>query len=195
MLQRESLEDVKLTARLAGGDARSVHLEWTLVNDSPRPLVVLRHLYRTFDEKGRLQVEPNLAYVSVGDDGVVHISKKLLRVPSGGVQVFTPFVSLGEELVPGGRLNETIAVRVPITSWDPYDELVQQVTGHRAMKKVESKALCFHLGVYSLDPASPPPTRVETGVGELIYPNYQTVLDAQTVLGASPVPWTGEAYR
>jgi hypothetical protein len=195
MVPARSVEGLTLDARLAGEEARSIQLEWTLTNGSPHPFVVLRYLYRAFDRQGLLLPEPNLAYVSVGEDGIIHLSKKVIPVPAKGINVITPFVPLGVDLPPGGQMTETIRVRVPITWWNPYDELIQMTTGYPAMQEVQAKALSFHLGVSSMAPQATPPTRVETSLGALVYPRYQAALDTQIVLDAPLVPWTGEAYR
>jgi hypothetical protein len=190
-----SVVGLKLQSRFIEGDTSSLRFEWTLENASPRSFVVLRYLHRTFDDQGRLLPEPDLAYISVTEDGIVNLSKKVLQVPSKGIHVFTPFVPLGVELAPGSTMTETVRTSVPVASWDPYDELIQMTTGYRAMQKVQAKAISFHLAVYPIDPGGPAPTRVETNLGPLIYPNYQPVLDAQVVLDAPLVPWAGEAYR
>lgn len=186
------IEGLRLTAGVARQTPKSLELEWTLVNDSPVRVVVLRYLYRAFDASGLLLVEPNLAYVSVSADGAVDISKKLLRAPEGGIQVFTPFVALGEELAAGGRLSETISLDLPLRPWDPYDELLHQASARRPMSRIQSKTLRLHLGVYRSNPGSPS-TSVETARGKLIYPDYIPVIEAQTVLHAPPVPWLADA--
>lgn len=172
----------------------ALQISWSLTSDLRVPLVVLRHIHRSFDLEGRLLVERNVAYVAVGEQGDVTVSKELMPVPPRGVHVMTPFVPLGEELAPGARIGEVFSLQKPVTAWDPYSEILRMVPGYRAMQPVTATRVRFRLGVYLAD-AERPHQRVETALGALIYPDYRPVLDAQIVLDAPPLMWAGTACR
>ena len=172
----------------------ALQITWSVTSNLRVPLVVLRHLFQGFDPEGRLLVERNVAYVSVGEQGDVNVCKKLIPVPPRGVHVITPFVPLGDELAPGARISEVFSLQTPVTAWDPYGEIRQMVTGYRGTRSVTATRVRFSLGVYLADPARPH-QRVQTALGALIYPHFQPVLDAQVVLDARPLVWTGAAYR
>jgi hypothetical protein len=186
-------ENLRVGARAFQEDEKSFQVEWTLVNDSAHPVVVLRHLFRDFDEKGRLKVDPHLAYVSVAECGDITLAKKMLPLPKRGIHVAVPFVPLGEELVPGKSVTERLTLPVPLSPWNPYEELIQRHTSYPAMKKVPARALRVQLGVYRQPPETKP-WLVDTALGQLIFPNYDQVLEAQLILESPPIPWAGGVY-
>jgi hypothetical protein len=181
-------------ARVIHQDKESLQIAWTLANTSDTRLVVLRHLVRGFDPQGQLDVKPNLAYVSIEEDGTIQISKKLLPVPRTGIWVSTPFVPLGEVLQPGNVMNGELTLDLPLQPWDPYGILIQSVRGFRPLRPVKASCLRFQLGVYtpSLKATAKP---VRTALGALLYPHYRQILEAQITLEAPPIAWSGEAYR
>jgi hypothetical protein len=213
----EGEPDLHLTARIVEQDAQVLHLEWTLSNESLLPIVVLRHLIAGVDAAGRYLLPPDLAYVSVSEDGSVDVSKKILPlpVPAPNAIAFPP-PPLGEELAAGQRISETLALPLPLKRYDPWDvsdwAKAAREYGVRpapATPKVQSHVLRVHIGVYrparaaieqpnierpNHDPTHPP-MLVETSRGKLIQASDESTIEVQKVLDAPPIPWSGEAYR
>jgi hypothetical protein len=193
-----AVEGLILTARIAKQETQALHLEWALASSAPRPVVVLRHLFDGFDAQGRLLVQPDTAYVSVRADGTVDVSKKMYRAPEAPARARPTLVApvpLGEELAPNGRMSETFTLRVPIMPSDPYGEYVQRAAEQRGgLAQGQGTAIVFHVGVFRPPPGSPL-SFVETAHGRLIYPDYPSTIDAQVVLEAPAIPWSGAVFR
>lgn len=146
-------------------------------NVSDSDLYVFNRLYRDVSDEGVFNLDPNLVYIYV-EDGVVHLTKRIADIPLG-ILVEIPIVPCVTLLPHGERLSETLSLKLPLRSFDPY-----QPETEATIASIDS--LAFSLGYFKVSEiGARPVNEVQTTEGRALYA-YVTPWD-QLVVRTAPI--------
>jgi hypothetical protein len=160
--------------------AGRLRVRYRLRNDGSAPVVALNGVPAA-DTIADPAVDPDAAYVTARDDGVVEVAKRAFAFPAG-VDPAAPYQLAGTVVAPGTDLTEEMTLALPLRGRSPYGAVAG---GDRLPEPVTRVVFC--LGVL-------PDTMIEMrrdGTADRpVYGHMDFTATAQRLLCSEPVPLT-----